>query len=276
MNALGINNYFEIPLGDTSEFRVLGVQTNGCSTFSDGLEVVPYPAAVARITYADTPVCGTDPFHIKFINEYRKDIYRNGLPYIMYLSGNEFLSHTMVEGDRIAVKTFTEKGCTAESDEIVVRFAIAPPKPGLYRVGDSLYTDYSGDLDWYLNNKLLPGFHGRSYKPVVSGTYSVEAFIIHCSRRSDPYYFNMTGIERTDLESLRIYPNPAMDLVHIHGLPENSLVSISDIRGIRLYSSVASGDLQISLKDFSEGIYMLSIDTIDGYRRVERVILIKN
>jgi hypothetical protein len=72
-----------------------------------------------------------------------------------------------------------------------------------------------------------------------------------------------SGIDNFSLNSsILVYPNPAKESVTINNLPIGSTVSILDVTGKTVYSSVTTNEqlTTINMTDFTNGIYLIRID----------------
>jgi len=82
-----------------------------------------------------------------------------------------------------------------------------------------------------------------------------------------------TGIGTSKAESFRIYPNPATDFVHIE-LSMDTHIRIHDLKGKLYYSkNHVNGDQTISLSEFKEGVYIVSLHMEDGSLQQRKLII---
>ena len=86
------------------------------------------------------------------------------------------------------------------------------------------------------------------------------------------------GIENSDLRvptfELKVYPNPAKDIVHIEGLPDGSCVELYDTFGRKLFSKELNTDHSTLTTDhFPSGLYLLRAVTPDGETCTRRLII---
>ena len=70
-------------------------------------------------------------------------------------------------------------------------------------------------------------------------------------------FFKGTGVDENGMTTYTIYPNPAMDAIHIEGLEANSEVHIYDMRGSLVKVVNASSDEAIGISDLSSGLYLV-------------------
>ena len=72
-------------------------------------------------------------------------------------------------------------------------------------------------------------------------------------------FFNGTGIEEDGVESIRLFPNPTNDIIHIEGLEEPTDVSIYNAIGVRVKTLTIDGRHDISVSELPAGLYLVRI-----------------
>jgi hypothetical protein len=77
----------------------------------------------------------------------------------------------------------------------------------------------------------------------------------------------LVTIPNTEIELVKIYPNPATDQITIEGLRENSTVTITSILGnkVKVLNSMNIHNAMISVGDLPAGIYLITI-TAENYK----------
>jgi hypothetical protein len=77
----------------------------------------------------------------------------------------------------------------------------------------------------------------------------------------------LVTIPNTEIELVKIYPNPATDQITIEGLRENSTVTITSILGnkVKVLNSMNIHNATISVGDLPAGIYLITI-TAENYK----------
>jgi len=98
---------------------------------------------------------------------------------------------------------------------------------------------------------------------------------------TDSIAVNPIGIDPIEsLLGLNLYPNPAKNILNIEAefnRLESIQISILSIEGQVLYQTISQSDrvdLEIDLQDFSNGIYMLQLQSLEG-RAIRRLIIAK-
>jgi hypothetical protein len=131
------------------------------------------------------------------------------------------------------------------------------------------YTTYQ----WYFNNVLIPGATNSTYTAIQNGTYTVVVGDATCTDTSAVYNMN-NGLAIGDISELaqqiKIYPNPAQDIVYIMA-PIAVNVEVTGIEG-RIFKNIKNAT-SISVGDLAAGMYLLRITDKDGtVWKVEKLI----
>jgi hypothetical protein len=71
---------------------------------------------------------------------------------------------------------------------------------------------------------------------------------------------DITNIRNTVMSNVRIYPNPATDLLYIDGSEKELVVNIYNIAGSMLISKKVSNSDVIDISSLTSGIYLLKIN----------------
>ncbi|MDQ1265958.1 MAG: hypothetical protein QG635_1110, partial [Bacteroidota bacterium] len=157
---------------------------------------------------------------------------------------------------------------TKDSVEIIVEVYPKPNKPLITRNGVHLVSSADFGNQWLSEGAAIQDAIYRYYKPAKNGNYYV--FVVDSngcvSDTSDKYYFEVTGVdENENNELIRIFPNPASDVLYISILnPEQKKLSVEiiDELGGRSYFSQnyqISNNFNetIGLDKFASGIYFI-------------------
>ena len=112
---------------------------------------------------------------------------------------------------------------------------------------------------WYRNGQPINNATGQSYTAVSSGDYTVQVTYGNgCAAISDPATITIaTGIAEIAPATLKVYPNPAHDVLMIEGLPGNtaSLLQVYDLAGKLLLQQAESNNINIA--QLAAGIYVV-------------------
>ena len=64
----------------------------------------------------------------------------------------------------------------------------------------------------------------------------------------------------TNSPSVRIYPNPANEIIYVDNLEDGGQISVSDMLGKTVLSLPAAGTIQIPVSTLPDGVYFLNIN----------------
>lgn len=73
-----------------------------------------------------------------------------------------------------------------------------------------------------------------------------------------PAFLNVSSY---DNELLRVFPNPASDYIYIENIKEKARIEIYNMSGILQYTADANGDSNINIRNLSDGLYLVKIQT---------------
>lgn len=121
---------------------------------------------------------------------------------------------------------------------------------------------------WMKDDSLIPGETDSTYAVKANGNYRVIVTNEYgCKDTSDVYTVRnyTTGID--DLARLKsqiqVYPNPSADIVYIQAPVQMGLV-LTDLQGRMLQRAEMQGTHTMSLKDLSDGVYLLHLRDKEG------------
>ncbi len=150
------------------------------------------------------------------------------------------------------------------------------PVPVISSNNDTLFVQTGFNYQWYLNGNLIPGANNNFYVPVTTGNYTVELINGICSNLSTPFAYSVSAIVMLDLESLKIYPNPARNIVHIENSSHIKIdrVILYDVAGKQEVQLTSFDDTKTDLdvSTISSGIYFLKIQSNNQEKTVKLVI----
>ena len=73
-------------------------------------------------------------------------------------------------------------------------------------------------------------------------------------------FFESTGIDESNMETLSLYPNPANDIIRIEGLEGKHEIQIYNTFGTKVVTTTLLGGSEINISDLPEGYYLIRID----------------
>lgn len=147
------------------------------------------------------------------------------------------------------------------------------PTPIINSNGSILNTGSFASYQWYLNGGAIVNANDSAHIATQNGSYTVLVSDTNgCSKISDPFPFNATGIENiTIANSIKVYPNPTLSTINIDSpIPISS--ELFTIEGRRILRTKKTKKIEIS--DYSSGFYLLKISDINGrVIKIEKLII---
>lgn len=145
----------------------------------------------------------------------------------------------------------------------------AVPTPQISQVGNTLIAspEFSGTIQWLLNDEPIAGANGQTYEPTVNGSYSViYTNEIGCtgSDTSSVQVVTTTGLDGTTAtaSSLEAWPNPTEGHLFLRGLPATGTVQLIlvDAMGRTVAVQNAVGPkTHIDTMPLQSGVYWLRV-----------------
>ncbi len=158
--------------------------------------------------------------------------------------------------------------CSTVSDTIEVT-SWPLPEPAITFNGTTMTTGIFDSYEWRRNGTVIPGATDQSYAPdTVSGDYSVTVTDGNgCTATSSVYPYVWTPEEPESItgmgspEQVRVYPNPAADIVYIGApVPVNVVVCSPEGKMVLQGRNVR----QLSLNGLADGLYFIRVYKEDG------------
>ncbi len=181
------------------------------------------------------------------------------------IPGAVFSTHTAsVTGVYTAsVTVFGGSGsCTVTTPPVTVTVNNLPT-PTISFTGTSLVTAGSyASYQWFINSSAIIGATNSSYMPFANGIYRVRTGdAIGCSGYSNAVQISRVGVAGINKVDVKIYPNPATDVVYIGaGAPVRAVVT--SIEGkVMLDKNMVQ---QINVSNLSAGMYIIKLYDEEG------------
>lgn len=147
---------------------------------------------------------------------------------------------------------------------------------GVTQNGATLTADQENAVYQWLDcgtGNPIPGATSNTYTATQNGEYSVLVITqANCTVVSECVVVNNLGIDKEQLSSLSIYPNPASDNVTISNIPAESTVRLLDMTGKVLFSTTANSTVSMDLTDVKAGVYMLSVESKKGSKTQKLIV----
>ena len=153
-------------------------------------------------------------------------------------------------------------GCSAISAANTVTVKPLPAKPLVSQTGRDLVSSSNQGNQWFKSGVLIPGATSSTYRPVVSGLFSVRVSINGCiSEMSEEFNYVITAVSDPDRLSERIvvFPNPVTSYVYItQNNTQTVMVKIIDLMGRTVWMQQLNfGPNKILMEKLASGSYWL-------------------
>jgi len=174
--------------------------------------------------------------------------------------------------------------CDTNNKEIIIKNL--PEQPQITQQGKTLISSSESGNQWYKNGEIIENADGKEYTPDTTAYYTVIVTGENGCKSlfSKPYFFDITDVENHigHTNNLRIFPNPANDILNIeYSINANSNVSLEiyDILGNKIksadYGFVEAGKHNVILslskdednatKNLQSGMYYLVLRAGDVF-----------
>ncbi|MEB2778122.1 T9SS type A sorting domain-containing protein [Algoriphagus sp. D3-2-R+10] len=75
------------------------------------------------------------------------------------------------------------------------------------------------------------------------------------------------------MPNIKIYPNPANDVLFVNGLVTDTKIELLDMVGRKVYSGVSNNEREnINISNLSTGNYIIQLTSNDGQRMTGKVV----
>jgi ELWxxDGT repeat protein len=133
-------------------------------------------------------------------------------------------------------------------------------------------TDATTSSKWYNNGVEITGAVSNSYKPIWSGTYTVQTFIEGCpSNLSEGVSLIVTGLEN-GADTFELFPNPIENKLNVNAPAGLSEIIIRDIIGrVTFHDKYTQPEISIDLSEVPSGIYLVELKTVKQ-KTIQKII----
>jgi hypothetical protein len=183
----------------------------------------------------------------------------------------------------IAILENTEYAFTVTADPTsqgINRFVLHVYKEAspivIQTAAEILSVNYTENIQWYFNGLIIAGATLPTFKPDLSGTYSVVVNYSGCTLKGSTEFL-VTAIDESMINELIVYPNPATEKIFIQaqkGGMETIYLINSLGQQVDKIQSFKAGEQQtevFSIADKPIGIYLVKI-IIDQKVYIKRII----
>ena len=113
------------------------------------------------------------------------------------------------------------------------------------------------------NFAIVPGAVNPIFEVNLEGNYALEISSASCTDTSECLFFSSVDIHPIASPDIRLYPNPANEMLFIDGLTANQAIRIFDAQG-RLVMEVIQQQktINLDLKEWPSGLYFLQTNKL--------------
>lgn len=142
---------------------------------------------------------------------------------------------------------------------------LTPPDAEILEEDGTLYAENGIAFVWLLDGETVAQGLSNEYTPTESGEYQViVADLTGCATISEPFDF-VVGISESSIQDIKVFPNPAYDVIQFELPNANWTVQIRDSRGVLIQESEANGGTnRVALNDYANGMYFIIMSDGDG------------
>lgn len=272
-----------------SNFKVAGT-LNGCTDTSENVLVDGWMFAPPVVFHegdlgwtdinGNTHLCKGDTL-ILYLFEFP---YNTNIQW--YRNGSILLNDTTNSLKVIQSGSYTVSGSPATCPDWTAHLGVSidvfvhdPVVPSITQINEKLQSTLASTYQWYLNGNEIKDAINQEYAPTASGTYTVATTDNNnCSAVSDEFNFNYLGIDKNSVNMIKIYPNPATDLVTVNLTTKEqmSTIILTDILGEIVYTNDRLNQqtsITIPVSSLSEGLYQLKIRTVNENLYTQKLII---
>lgn len=250
-----------IVVNDEGDYFVTFTDADGCSINSDTLTVSIVNITAPTISPAGPiTLCENDEITLTSSSS-------NNIEW----SNDETTASIIVSSAGTYFVSFTENGCTVNSNEVEVTVATAPTASAtLANISELTATPAGMSYQWIncATETPIAGATSATYTATVNGSYAVIVTnTAGCSDTSD--CINVTQLSVSDLDelvSVSLYPNPTSGIINFTMNPElkaNALVMDAQGKVVIKATNIENAS-EISLANFENGVYMVQLNTANG------------
>ncbi|HWB64594.1 MAG TPA: T9SS type A sorting domain-containing protein, partial [Chitinophagales bacterium] len=259
--------------------QVTVAAVNGCGQSLPALLQVNVhtPPIIDSISGPDTVCLAQDPLSIVFTAYGNNDVARYlwNVPGGWNIQGSDSLATLGVVADTSGyISVGAENSCGTGNTAGMYVVVNRTPFGIITESNNVLTAPTAASYQWYLNGQAISGANSLTYTPLQSGAYSVLVSSAEgCSYLTNAVSFTVNSINSLAQTDLRIYPNPAADLVVVEWNGRPATFAVKDICGrLVLKQNIQAQKTEISLNGLSSGLYLVCISNETGELRRELVI----
>jgi PKD repeat protein len=250
-------------------YTVLVTDANGCQG-SDAVSIVVQPAPVVTVGGETNTLCFGDTLSLEAEGAL---LYTWSPNFFIIANGASF--QVFPDFDYSWEITGTDAfGCSSTTNLFVD--VVSPPlAPTVVNEAGLLSTSSAASHQWLLEGEPVEGATDSIFIPEVNGNYTVIITDENgCTAQSTPVYYGSVGLADQVANHLRVYPQPATELMVVSGVPAGARLQLIDATGRTvLTKSGTSVDLvTLDVSKLSAGSYIVEVRAAQGVQRVQVVV----
>ncbi|QSE97436.1 family 16 glycosylhydrolase [Fulvivirga lutea] len=163
------------------------------------------------------------------------------------------------------------------AESITHIFCVYPSKPVITQSENStdIILESSSEVGnrWYLNGNILGNEKNQTLNVEEDGFYTVQVTIDACkSPFSDEYSTLITSVNSRENRSIKVFPNPATDIIQIEYINELENIVLMDAMGrsLPINPIKKSNKIVVDIEFLPDGIYYLHV-TESSHNQVFRI-----
>lgn len=136
-------------------------------------------------------------------------------------------------------------------------------------IGDGIcYWDF-GDGNTSINPNPTHTYYSTGNYEVCLTKEGMCDTLVYC----ETLYLQLNSTLNVVHDDLHVYPNPAVDKLHIEGIRGTYSLRLFDLFGSMIYSSTQNENFYIDVSTFSNGVYLINLDN-GNEKHVKRIVVI--
>lgn len=153
---------------------------------------------------------------------------------------------------------------TSSTDSVIIQNGILPAIPIISQAGDTLFSTYVTNNQWYFNSTLIPGATGPFYLPQQTGVYSVTYTEGSCTVQSPGFNYIVISVNEVFNENnFQVYKNNGSIYIKTTGAYSlrNIMLFAVDGKQKMVVENINTKTFNLQLpRELSNGIYFLRLD----------------
>ncbi len=132
---------------------------------------------------------------------------------------------------------------------------------------------------WFLDGDSIDGDPNRPFilykDSLVAGVYTVAVSNENCTKISEGYLWDPTGIHNVYSSTLEVYPNPTRDILYISNVEFDQVdfLVVTDLNGRQVIRKNGLSSNHINVSSLESGMYVLTLGLNNGQKRIVKITI---